>query len=181
MTIRLIRQGEAFVCTEGLAQMWGEQGREERLRRNPHGQPLRPRVRRLSVLEQLGEDGRLRKVQVDAGKEINRYWHLWTGALFSRTTGEGSGFGTGVVDTPALRNLVGRYRAWAEPESAHRLRGEVTALDVVLAVAVDDLAIKALRRRFCTRQETVLGWLRDSLHLYGTLAGWRDIEARDAA
>lgn len=181
-----VAQAEPFCMSDMQARMWGEEGAAQRARTNRGGgqaQPQRVRVFKLGALERLAEDGRIRKVQLDAGREIRAYWRLWTTALFARVADYGAAAvaaGGAGADAPSVRALVGRYRVWASAAEASRVRGELTPLQLVLDLCLRDWSPWEMRREYRIGDTRALRVCQESLLDYGRLAGWQDIE-REAA
>ncbi len=179
-----VSQAEPYCMSDMQARMWGEEGAAQRARTNRGGgEAQRVRVFKLGALERLAEDGRLRKVQVDAGREIRAYWRLWTTALFARVADYGAAAvaaGGAGADAPSVRSLVGRYRAWASEAEATRVRGELSSLQLVLDLCLRDWSPWEMRREYRIGDARALRVCQESLLHYGRLAGWQDIE-REAA
>lgn len=179
---RVVVQAEAFCMTDGDAARWGAEGAALRDQRNTGEGVRRPlRQPRLRVLERLAEEGRLRRIQLDAGLEVRAYWHGWLrahGPTVSRLSDVPKG-GEG-ADPPWLRNLGARFKAWAASASARRVRGDLTAQQLVEDLCIRDWSPFELRREYRISNARALRVVQESLLDYARLAGWRE-ETREAA
>jgi hypothetical protein len=135
-----------------------------------------PRVAQLCALEALADRGSIRAEQLRAGREIRDYWRVWTCAFSARISGYGAArFGEQAeVIPPSLRSLVGRYRAWAQAAEADRVRGDLTALQLVLDLCVDGRAMWWMRRAYRISDVRALRVCQVALHDYARRAGWLD-------
>jgi hypothetical protein len=181
---RVVVQAEAFHVTDAQAAAWGQQGIEARDRLNPHGVEVRRPLRqpRLRVLERLLDEGRLRQVQVDAGLEIRAYWHGWLrahGPTVSRFSDVP--LGGSAADPPWLRNLGARFKVWAASASARKVRGDLSAQQIVEDLCIRDWSPTELRREYRISNARALRVVQESLLDYARLAGWQEALTARAA
>jgi hypothetical protein len=177
----VVQPGVAFTMSDAAAARARAEGMAKRLALNPHGQAAPARVRQASVVEQLAEQGRLRAAQVAAAREIEGYWHWWTGALFAGTAcyGERLAKGESAGVPASVRVRASRYRDWAGWAEREVVKGELNVLALTLDMVVDGRAPWALRERYRMGVERVVRVVQISLLHYATLAGW--VEERNAA
>ena len=179
---KVVVQGEAFCTTSNEAERWGSEGAALRDQRNTGEGVRRPlRQPRLRVLERLAEEGKLRRIQLDAGLEVRGYWHGWLrahGPTVSRFSDVPRGGEAG--DPPWLRNLGARFRAWAASAGERRVRGDLSAQQIVEDLCIRDWSPFELRREYRISNRLALRVVQESLLDYARLAGWRETE-REAA
>jgi hypothetical protein len=181
----LIEPGQGYHVTDAQARRWVEDRSERQRQAVRDGQPVAkvaPRLRELPALEDLANGQRIRKVQLDAGREIRTYWRLWTtafSAAIANYDGERRQGGPG-PDPVSVRGLVDRYRGWAASAEAGKVKGDLTALTLVLDLCVRDWAPWQMRCEYRISDTRALRICQDSLLEYGRLAGWR-IDEREAA
>lgn len=174
---RTTTQARAYVMSDAqVSAMMAEAPRQRARPASP------PRVQAVRTLEALHDDGRIRKIQLDAGLEIRRYWDAWCVSHLPRVsnlTGVARA-GMQTPDPPALRNLAARYKAWAAQAEARIVRGEqLTALQIVCDLCLRDWSPWQLRREYRISDVRALRIVQEELLRYAEIAGWRDIE--DAA
>lgn len=174
MVLKLIEPGAAYCVTDAQVRQW--------VPPRPADRAPAPRVRSLGVLEQLAEDGRIRKVQLEAGREIRLYWARWTMAFNAAVARYGAttvGAG-GVPDPLTASALAARYKVWAGAAEARRVRGDLTALQLVLDLCLRDWTPWEMRQVYRVSDTRALRIVREELLTYGRLAGWR-VDDREAA
>jgi hypothetical protein len=171
MTIKLVIEGPQPYCMTD-----GEVARVMARSPRPAPSPVPQRVSSLGVLERLAQQGSLRKVQVEAGLEVRAYWHMWTRAFSAGICryGELPRGDDGVVEAPSVRSLVARYRLWATAAEAQRVKGELTALQLVCDLCVADRPPLWMRREYRMSDVRALRVVRESLLDYARLNGWRE-------
>lgn len=185
MTLKLtIEPGQGYHVTDAQARRWSAERSERQRQAVRDGQPVARAVLRLRrpALEELADLQRIRKVQLDAGREIRTYWRLWTtafSAAIANYDGERRQGGPG-PDPVSVRGLVDRYRGWAATAEARKVKGDLTALTLVMDLCVRDLAPWQMRCEYRMSDTRALRICQDSLLEYARLAGWR-IDEREAA
>lgn len=179
----IIEPGQGYHVTDGQAGRWAEAAREAgRVPRLAAEEARAVAWRKLGALECLAEDGRIHRCQLDAGREVRTYWRWWTtrfSAAIARYDGERVGGSLG-PDPASVKNLVDRYRAWAASAEARKVKGDLSALQLVLDLCVDDWTPWRMRREYRIGDARALDIVRTSLLDYARMAGWQDVP-REAA
>lgn len=179
-----VRQAEPYFTSDTLAEMWGREGAEARERLNIGGTGVRRplRIPRLRALEQMAEDGRIRKIQLQAGLEVRAYWHVWCTAHLPRVANIDGVVVSGgrMPDSPSALALSRRRQAWSARAMVQRVKGDLSVLQLVEDLCVRDWTPTEMRREYRISNARALRVIQVSLLEYGHLAGWKEIE-REAA
>lgn len=142
----------------------------------PPPAPRPPRVQALTVLDALYDDGRIRKVQYEAGLEIRGYWMRWTMSHLPKATRfdavrvDGGSAPEPLAATPMAR----RYLAWRVEAEARKVKGDLTALQLVLDLCASDWSPWRLREVYRISDTRALRIVQEELLRYAILAGWQE-------
>jgi glutamate mutase epsilon subunit len=135
--------------------------------------------RKIRVVDELLERGKLTDEQRRAAIEINAVWLKITIGLFARVQRyERQARGVGQEDwaSSMINAYHDRYIPWRDEAGAVAVKGQgnMTVADLVFCLAIDNYGVRQLADSRGMDQRTVLDYVRNSLQRYAEIGGWVD-------